>query len=134
MSAVTADDVNAFLAEAWPGGANECVEIGDRHAVARAVLDQRSIRPGGLISGPTQFGLCDAALWYAVFGAIGIVPMAVTSELSIRFLRPALGPELFARAELQTVGRRTMVGSVSAWTTDPGKPVAIAQGTYLRPV
>ena len=38
------------------------------------------------------FGLADAALWYLVFGARGrIEPMALTSELSMRFLRPAHG-------------------------------------------
>ena len=132
-AAVTVDEVNEFLRTSWTGGQNRCVEIGARHAVASTVVGEMQLRPGQLISGPTQFSIADAALYYAVFGAIGIEPMAVTSELSIRFLRPSIGTELFARAELHTVGRRTMVGSVAVWTTDQAKPCAIAQGTYLRP-
>ena len=64
---------------------------------------------------------------------LGIEPMTLTSELSIRFLRPARGRELRARADLHQVGRRSIVGSVVAWTDDVAKPVAVAQGTYVRP-
>jgi len=31
------------------------------------------------------------------------------------------------------VGRRSIIGSIVAWTDDPAKPVAVAQGTYVRP-
>ena len=93
------------------------------------------LRPGGFISGPTQFSLADAALWYVVFAAIGrIEPMALTSELSIRFLRPAIGDVLWARGTLESAGRRNVVGTVHVWTDDrPEKPTAVAQGTYVLP-
>ena len=139
MLAVTAPiptvaEVNAFLAESFPGTGNECVEIGPRYALARHVSDPATLRPGGFVSGPTQFGLADAALWYAVFGAIGLEPMAMTSELSLRFLRPAAGDVLHARADLHQVGRRNIVGSVTMWMDDRvDKPVSVAQGTYNRP-
>jgi len=54
--------------------------------------------------------------------------------MSIRFLRGAHGTELRARADLVKVGRRAIIGNVVAWTTDPTKPVAVAQGTYMPPV
>jgi uncharacterized protein (TIGR00369 family) len=130
---VTAQDVNRFLEESWSGSMNVCTDVGARHAVANLTVTETQLRPGNLISGPTQFAMADAVLYYAVFGAIGIEPMAVTSELSIRFLRPAAGNTLWGRADLLTVGRRTIVGSVAVWTTDPAKPCAVAQGTYLRP-
>jgi acyl-coenzyme A thioesterase PaaI-like protein len=86
------------------------------------------------VSGPTQFGLADAALWYALFGAVGIEPMALTSELSIRYLRPAQGEVLHAMADLHTVGRRNVVGTVVLWMDDrTDRPVSVAQGTYVRP-
>jgi uncharacterized protein (TIGR00369 family) len=130
---VTADDVNRFLQESWSGSMNVCTDVGARHAVAQLTVTEAQLRPGSLISGPSQFAMADAVLYYAVFGAIGIEPMAVTSELSIRFLRPAVGTTLWGRADLLTVGRRTIVGSIAVWTTDSAKPCAVAQGTYLRP-
>lgn len=131
---VTPEQVNALVREGFPGSANECIEVGPRHAVARREVGEADLRPGGFISGPTQFGAADAALWYAVFGAVGLEPMALTSELSIRFLRPAVGSALHARADLHQVGRRNIVGTVTIWVDDRvDRPVAVAQGTYVRP-
>ncbi len=110
--------------------------MGATFAVARRVVDESELRPGGFVSGPSQFGIADAALWYLVFGALGRVePMALTSELSIRFLRPAQGTVLWARATLESAGRRSVVGSVHVWCDDRSdKPSATAQGTYALPM
>jgi len=133
MSRVTVDEVNAFLRADFGGSSNWCEEVGDGWAVAAFRPTELSLRPGGIISGPTTFGLCDGALYYACFTVLGISPMTVTSEMSIRFLRAATGDVLRARADLVKVGKRAIVGNVVAWTTDPGKPVAVAQGTYMPP-
>lgn len=134
MSLVTVDAINEFLERDFAGTSNRCAEVGDRWATARFDSSAAALRPGGIISGPTVFGLCDAALYYACFTAIGIEPMALTSELSIRFMRPAIGSTLWARADLHHVGRRSIIGNVIAWTDDLTRPVAVAQGTYVRPL
>jgi uncharacterized protein (TIGR00369 family) len=133
VSLVTVEEVNEFLLRDFSGSSNRCEAVGSGWAVAVLPTDAATLRPGGIISGPTVFGVCDAALYYACFTVLGIEPMALTSELSIRFLRPARGPILRARADLQSVGRRSIVGTVIAHTDDPTKPVAVAQGTYVRP-
>ena len=128
-------DVNAMLAEHFPGASAPCTELGPDFAVASTTVGELSIRPGGYVSGPTQFALADAALWYVTFVAIGrIEPMALTSELSIRFLRPAQGERISARAVLSAATRRSVVGSVQVWMDDRSdKPTAVAQGTYALP-
>lgn len=130
---VTVDEINEFLERDFPGTGNRCEAVGERWATALMRTDGIALRPGGIISGPTVFGVCDAALYYACFTAIGIEPMTLTSELSIRFLRPARGSELRARADLHHAGRRSIIGNVIAWTDDIDLPVAVAQGTYVRP-
>jgi acyl-coenzyme A thioesterase PaaI-like protein len=132
---ITPDDVNRMLASDFPGASAQCVELGPDFAVASSLVADLSIRPGGYVSGPTQFGLADAALWYVSFVAIGRVePMALTSELSIRFLRPARGERIWARATLETATRRSVVGSVQVWMDDAAhRPTAVAQGTYALP-
>jgi acyl-coenzyme A thioesterase PaaI-like protein len=130
---LTAATVNEFMIAHFPGSSNFCDEIGPGFAITRIEPGASSLRPGGIISGPSVFAACDGALYFAVFSVIGLEPMALTSEMSIRFLRPALGTELFARAEINSVGGRTIVGTVTAWTTDQARPVAVAQGTYIRP-
>jgi uncharacterized protein (TIGR00369 family) len=133
----TAGEINAFLAESFPAAqrsGTECVEVGEKYAVARWAYDPHSLRPGGLIAGPTQFALADTALYFAVFGTIGIEPMAVTSDLAIRFLHAAAGGDLWARADLLRVGRRSLYGEVRLWVAgDAERFVAHATGTYVRP-
>ncbi len=135
---VTPDEINSVVAELWPGGASgRAIETGPTWAIAASTPSVESLRPGAIISGPTVFGLTDCALWYALFATVGLEPMALTSELSIRYLRPARGTTLYARADVHHAGRRSVIGSVRCWMDSPtgdGAPsVAVAQGTYVRP-
>lgn len=124
-----------MVRQVFAGATDVCTELGAGYAVAQHVVTPEELRPGGFISGPTQFALADAALWYVVFAAIGrIEPMALTSELSIRYLRPAVGDVLWARATVDAAGRRNVIGTVQVWVDDrPGKPTAVAQGSYALP-
>ncbi len=133
---LSVDSINAVVTEAFPGSPGRCVEIGEGYAVSAVDVGEASIRPGGYVSGPTQFGLIDATLWYLTFVAIGrIEPMALTSELSIRFLRPAIGSRIVCRADLEAVNRRSVIGTARVWIDGaPDKVTATAQGTYAIPL
>jgi acyl-coenzyme A thioesterase PaaI-like protein len=128
--------VNAMLTEHFPGSASRCVELGDDHAVAGYDVTPADIRPGGFVSGPCQFAVADAALWYLAFVGLGrIEPMALTSELSIRFLRPAVGERILCRATVESVSRRSVVGTAHVWVDGtPDRVTATAQGTYALPL
>lgn len=132
----TAEQVNEMVAAHFPGSGNSCVEVAAEFAIARRDVEPAAIRPGGFVSGPTQFALADAALWYLVFGATRrIEPMALTSDLSIRFLRPAIGDVLWGKATLEAAGRRNVVGTFRIWIDDrEHKPTAVGQGTYALPL
>ena len=134
---MTPEDVNRFFVDEFPSAAasgNRCVDVGQRSAVARWSYDDSMLRPGGYISGPTQFTLADTALWFAVFTEIGLEAMAVTSHMSIDFLRPAIGGDLYARATLLKVGRSGLFGEIRLWVgDDEDRLVATATGTYVAP-
>ena len=136
VSPPTVDAVNEMIGELFPGSNNSCVELTTSTAVARRDVSDAELRPGAFISGPSQFGIADAALWYLVFGATGrIEPMALTSEVSIRYLRPAQGRVLWAKATLDVAGRRNVVGTVRVWCDERNeRPTATAQGTYVLPL
>jgi len=134
---LTPEQVNEFVAEVFPASYADgmrCVAIDEGVAEVRWPFDENKLRPGAYIPGPVMFALADSALWYATFSVIGLEPMAVTSEMSIRFLRPAQGADLFGRATINSVSTRRIVGTVEMWVEGRAdKPVAVAQGSYARP-
>ena len=136
MRIPTVHEVNDFLVEVYPAAAVSgvrCTSMSDRTAQARWTYDDTQLRPGGYISGPTIFTLADSALWFATFTVIGIEAMAVTSEMSLRFLRPAQGGDLIASATIQSASARRLVGTIELWIDGaPDRLVAVAQGTYSR--
>ncbi len=129
----TPSQINEFVAAEYPAASTRyrSVEVGEGFAVARWTYDAALDRPGGLISGPTQFTLCDSVLWHLSFTVVGLEAMAVTSDLHITFLRPARGGDLLARAELIRAGRSRITGDVIVWVDDDrDRPVAHAVGSY----
>jgi acyl-coenzyme A thioesterase PaaI-like protein len=64
----------------------------------RQAFNEVSIRPGGTISGPTMMALADFAMYVAVLAGIGPVPLAVTINLNINFLRKPGPRDLLAEA------------------------------------
>ena len=110
-----------------------CVDIGDGYAIARWTYDDSELRPGAYISGPRLFGVADVAFWMATFTVNGLEAMAVTAEMSIRFLRPAQHGNVMARADIESVSRRRIVATIRVWIEGrDDEPVAVAQGAYSR--
>ena len=84
---LTKVEISAFLAREFPQ--TKCVfeSLGDGEAVLSHPVGQDEIRPGGTVSGPVLMELADVALYVALFTRIGIVPLAVTTNLTTNFLR-----------------------------------------------
>ncbi|MCP4968763.1 MAG: PaaI family thioesterase [bacterium] len=130
--------VNQFIAESFPltvDSGYSCIELEPGTAVARLAFDPDNVRPGGIVPGPAVFGLADISLWFAIFTEIGIEPMAVTSDLTIHFLRPAIGSALLARCAVTKVGKRLAHGEIRIWEEggDPDRLIAFASGAYVLP-
>ena len=128
--------INEFFAREFASAfalGHRCIETGPGFAVARWRYDPTTLRPGGFIAGPTQFALADVAFWFATFTVLGLAPMAVTSELTISFLRPAVGGDLVARAELLRVGKSKISGMVRLWVdAAPDRLVSYVVGSYVQ--
>lgn len=100
----------------------------------RLAVDDRHLRPGGTVSGPTIFMLADVAFYLAILSRIGPVALAVTTGCSIDFMRkPAAGRPLIAEARLLKLGRVLAVGDVLVHSEGTPAPVARAGMTYSIP-
>src|SRR5947208_14439160 len=87
--------------------------VWERGCRVRQAFRQRSVRPGGTISGPTMMALADFAMYVAVLAAIGPVGLAVTTSFNINFLRKPGRADLLAEAKLMKLGKRLAVGEVA---------------------
>ena len=105
------------------------------HVLMRAVYSERFLRPGGTIAGPIMMGLADAAVYALVLSRIGPVELAVTTQLSINFLRKPAPGDVLARASMLKLGKRLAVGEVLLFSESVGieHPVAHATATYSIP-
>jgi uncharacterized protein (TIGR00369 family) len=110
------------LEELWHGGCR-----------LRQRYDKRVLRPGGTLSGATMMALGDFAMYLAVLSAIGWVPLAVTTNLTINFLRRPPARDLIAQARLLKLGKKLAVGEVAIHADGVEDMVAHVTSTYSIP-
>src|SRR6266513_2857193 len=103
------------IEDAWHGGCR-----------IRRKFNEKSLRPGGTISGPTMMALTDFAMYVAILASIGPVPLAVTTNLNINFLRKPAARDLIAEVKLIKLGKRLAVGEVEIFCDGEDEMVAHA--------
>ena len=118
----------------FPGCGLSIEKASPRGARVRQVYSGGMIRPGGTISGPTMMALADFAMYAAVLAAIGAVPLAVTINLNINFLRKPGQRDLIAEARLLKLGKSLAVGEVNIFSDGQDEPVAHVTLTYSIPL
>jgi uncharacterized protein (TIGR00369 family) len=100
----------------------------------RQKFHESMLRPGGTVSGPTLMTLADIAMYVALLSAIGPVGLAVTTNLTINFLRKPPGHhDIIAEARLLKLGKRLAVGEVLLLSAGAPDPVAHVTATYSIP-
>ncbi|MGI9016735.1 MAG: PaaI family thioesterase [Euzebya sp.] len=129
--------VHAYLARVWPEAAPVYAEslLQLRPGFARfwTQTDQRNLRPGGTVSGPTLMTAVDRGAYALVLGHLGGAALAVTSHLSIEFLRRPTAGELIVDVELLKLGRTLISMAARLYVDDPeAPPVATATVVYSR--
>jgi len=90
--------------------------ITDEYVVMRAEVNQQHLRPGGTVAGPVMMGLADAAVYALILSRIGPVELAVTTNLSINFLRKPKPADLLARASMLKLGKRLAIAEASIYS------------------
>lgn len=128
-------ELTAFLQTEFPQSRCRLEELAsDGGVVLSHPVGTPELRPGNTVSGPVMMALADVALYVAVLARIGIVPLAVTTQLSINFLRkPRADRRLMARCRLMKLGSTLAVGEVWIFSEGEDEPVAHATGTYAIP-
>ena len=135
---LNAEEVTAYLDEHFPqllhdGREFVIEEVGPWSALVRMHYSERFLRPGGTISGPAQFMLADLSMYIALLGAIGPIGLAVTTNLSINFLRKPDQADMLGEARILKLGKRLAVGEIALYSEGDEDPAAHATATYSIP-
>jgi len=136
MKGVTVEEFRGIMRDSLPFAAAfgaEIVEMGEGKAVAVLPFNSDFLRPGGTIGGPLLMMLADLVVYAAVLSAIGRVELAVTTNLTINFLRKPAPVAILAEATLLKLGARLAVGEVALYSEGDREMVAHVVATYSIP-
>src|ERR1044072_8748093 len=129
-------ELEKFLHEEFPQAFSDgdiTIESADGETcLLRRRYDDRMLRPGGTVSGPTLMAMADFAMYVVLLSAIGPVGLAGTTN--VHFLRKAQpGQDWRAAARLLKLGKRLAVGEVNLLSGSSPDPIAHVTATYSIP-
>ncbi|MEH6471897.1 MAG: PaaI family thioesterase [Halopseudomonas sp.] len=131
---VTKQQMIEFFRAEFSQNKCEIEAVGGESATIRYPVGLNDLRPGGTVSGPVMMMVADVALYIAILGEIGLVALAVTTNLNINFLRkPAADKDIIGVCKLIKVGKLLAIGEVTLYSEGCEDPVAHAVGTYAIP-
>jgi uncharacterized protein (TIGR00369 family) len=136
MTTMDVAQIERFLDEQFPQaralGAT-VVSVGGGRASLHIDAGEPHLRPGGTVSGPTLMALADTGAYLALLAEIGPRALAVTTSLTIHFMRKPAPGRIVAQAEIMKLGRRLAVIQVTIEAAGVEGPVAHATVTYAIP-
>ena len=123
-------EIEALLYRVYPQTKERfsILEANDETLLMSLSVHSDDLRPGNTISGPSMFTLADCAMYALILGVNEEQVQAVTTNVSINFLRRPSMNDLFAKARLLKKGKRLVVGDVLI--KSDGVDVAHASLTY----
>ena len=128
----------SFLKQHFPQVAESfIVRISDEGILSVEMpVNDKHLRPGGTVSGPSMFALADVAFYLAILQKIGPEGLTVTTSATINFMRKPGLEQLVAIPQIHKLGRHLVVGNVLIYAACDQmfeKPVASASLTYSIP-
>ena len=131
---MTIEELRAFFTREFPQSTVTIESAGGGRARVRQRIGEQHLRPGNTVSGPVMMAAADSAMYAALLAEIGPVALAVTTDLTIHFLRkPQPGRDITADCKLLKLGQRLAVGDVLIRSEGVDDPVAHATLTYSIP-
>ena len=131
-----ATELLAYAEDVFPQvrGQFSILNLTESSILVRMHVGEQHLRPGGIVNGPAMFTLADCTMYFLTLAHAGRVPLAVTTNCSIDFLRKPEPADMFARARLLKLGRTLCVGDALLFSDGAeDRPVARASLTYAIP-
>ena len=108
--------------------------MNDQEATVRLSVNNRHLRPGNTVSGPSMFLLADVAAYIAILAQVGARTQAVTTSAHMDFLRkPQAETDIIATTKVLKIGKQLAVVDVYLYSENDENMVARAAMTYSLP-
>lgn len=134
--ALNKEELTEYLEQVFPQVHKDFVveDLTEASIRMRLIVEDRHLRPGGTVSGPSMFGLADVSVYAMILARKGRQSLAVTTSSSMDFLRKPDGrADMIAECKLLKLGRTLAVGDVLMYSEGSDNPVARASLTYSIP-
>ncbi|MFH1793858.1 MAG: PaaI family thioesterase [Pseudomonadota bacterium] len=133
---MTADEINAYLKVVYPQLNDQysdylAIDVKPGECTVRLNANERHLRPGNTVSGPCLFTLADIGGYVCVLSHVGREALAVTTSLTINFMRKAGPGPVDGHCRILKLGKSLMVFDIDI--VADGATVAHATGTYAIP-
>ncbi len=132
---ISIKDISKKLKDIFPQVADkyEIISLKSNYSEVKLLSNNKNLRPGNTISGPSMFELADLSFYIAIMASTDLGEKSVTTNVSINFIKKPLLSNLLGISQIKKIGKRLVVGDVEILSEDKKEIYAQALFTYSIP-
>ena len=132
---ISIKEISKKLKDIFPQVADkyEIISLKSNYSEVKLLSNNKNLRPGNTISGPSMFELADLSFYIAIMASTDLGDKSVTTNVSINFLKKPLLSNLLGISQIKKMGKRLVVGDVEILSEDKKQIYAQALFTYSIP-
>ena len=132
---ISIKEISKKLKDIFPQVADkyEILSLKSNYSEVKLLSNNKNLRPGNTISGPSMFELADLSFYIAIMASTDLGDKSVTTNVSINFMKKPLLSNLLAISQIIKIGKRLVVGDVEILSEDKKQTYAQALFTYSIP-
>ena len=132
---ISIKEISKKLKDIFPQVADkyEIISLKSNYSEVKLLSNDKNLRPGNTISGPSMFELADLSFYIAIIASTNLGDKSVTTNVSINFIKKPLLSNLLGISQIKKMGKRLVVGDVEILSEDKKQIYAQALFTYSIP-
>lgn len=132
---ISIKEISKKLKDIFPQVADkyEIISLKSNYSEVKLLSNDKNLRPGNTISGPSMFELADLSFYIAIMASTDLGDKSVTTNVSINFIKKPLLSNLLGISQIKKMGKRLVVGDVEILSEDKKQIYAQALFTYSIP-
>ena len=132
---ISIKEISKKLKDIFPQVADkyEIISLKSNYSEVKLLSNNKNLRPGNTISGPSMFELADLSFYIAIMASTDLGDKSVTTNVSINFIKKPLLSNLLGISQIKKMGKRLVVGDVEILSEDKKQIYAQALFTYSIP-